>query len=62
MGEGDFIMALKADVRKSIGKKQGYSLDVQIEFDKSQYQINAEFLECLNDEPEALKIFNALPG
>lgn len=62
MGEGDFIMALKADVRKAIGKKQGYSLDVQIEFDKSQYQINTEFLECLNDEPEALKIFNALPG
>ena len=61
MGEGEFILPLKADVRKAIGKKNGALLEVQIEFDKSEYLINAEFLSCLEDEPEALKIFNSLP-
>lgn len=61
MGEGEFILPLKGDVRKAIGKKHGAMLDVQIEMDKSEYQINAEFLVCLKDEPEAYKIFSALP-
>ena len=61
MGEGEFILPLKGDVRKAIGKKHGAMLDVQIEMDKSEYQINAEFLVCLKDDPEAYKIFAALP-
>lgn len=61
MGEGEFILPLKGDVRKALGKKHGAMLAVQLEFDKSEYQLNAEFLVCLQDEPEAFKIFNALP-
>lgn len=62
MGEGEFILALKADVRKAIGKKHGAMLQVQLEVDTSEYQINAEFLACLKDAPEADKIFAALPA
>lgn len=62
MGDGEFILPLKADVRKAIGKKHGAMLRVQIEFDKSEYQINADFLACLQDSPEAYKAFCLIPG
>ena len=61
MGEGEFILPLKTDVRKAIGKKHGAMLQVQIEFDKTEYELNAEFIACLKDEPEVFKIFNAIP-
>lgn len=60
MGEGEFILPLKADVRKAVGKKHGAMLQVQLEFDKSEYQINLEFIACLKDEPAAFKIFNSI--
>ena len=54
-------MAINAAMRKGTGKKQGAMLKVQLEEDKKLYQINAEFLECLQDEPMALTNFNAMP-
>jgi hypothetical protein len=62
MGEGDFILALNAEVRKAIRKKQGDSLQVKIELDKSKYQLNAELMECLETEPKALAYFKSLSG
>jgi hypothetical protein len=61
MGGGDFIMTLNAVIRKGIGKRKGATVKVQIEIDKSQILPPAELLECLQDEPEALKYFNSLP-
>ena len=61
MGEGEFILPLKTDVRKAIGKKHGAMLQVQIEFDKTEYELNAEFIACLMDEPAAFKIFDTMP-
>ena len=54
-------MAINATMRKGIGKKQGAMLKVELQEDKKAYEINAEFLECLNDEPMALKNFEAMP-
>lgn len=63
MGDGDFIMALKSDVRKKIRKQKGAKLEVKLEADNSGVKFNAELLECLADEPEALSFFNQLtPG
>lgn len=62
MGEGNFIIALKADVRKAIKKKAGDELNVQLTFQKKAYEIDAGFLACLEDEPAALAYFNSLPG
>ena len=62
MGEGDFIMALKAAVRKKLGKQKGATLKVQLSEDKKPFAINAEMQECLSDEPRALAAFNKLPG
>jgi len=61
MGGGAFIMPINAAMRKGIGKKHGAMLKVQLTEDKKPYEINADFLECLRDEPKALKAFNAMP-
>ena len=61
MGGGAFIMPINAAMRKGIGKKHGAMLKVQLMEDKKPYEINADFLECLQDEPKAVKAFNAMP-
>lgn len=62
MGEGSFIMALNADMRKKIGKKEGARLIVSLVLDKEGYQLNQDLLDCLSDDPEALSYFQSLPG
>ena len=61
MGEGDFILAINAAMRKATGKRFGATLKVQLELDDAPIIPPAELLECMEDEPEALKYFNALP-
>lgn len=60
MGEGDFIMALNADVRKAIRKGKGAALKVQLEVDTIKFKPPKELMECLADEPKALAFFNNL--
>jgi len=62
MGEGNFIMALKAEVRKSIHKNAGAMLHVRLEPDDDfKIEIPADLQECFDFEPEALEFFNTLP-
>ena len=61
MGGGSFIMAINAAMRKGTGKKQGAMLRIELEEDKKAYQLNKEFIACLQDEPEAFEKFNAMP-
>ena len=60
MGGGNFIMPLNAAVRKQIGKTKGAQLIVQIKVDENPVVPPPELLECLADEPDALKHFNSL--
>lgn len=62
MGKGEFILPIDLKIRNAIGKRHGAIVNVQLEVDKTEYQINKEFLECLNDEPDAIKFFNTLKG
>ena len=62
MGGGSFIMALNAALRKAIGKRHGAMVKVQLEADDSPFIFNADFMDCLNDEPEAIKFFQTLAG
>ncbi len=62
MGGGIFIMALNAEMRKAIGKKEGAMLEVQLTEDKSDFIFNADFIECLKDEPAAQAYFQTLTG
>jgi len=61
MGKGDFILTVNANIRKGIGKRKGATVQVQLEIDHSPILPPAELMECLKDEPEALKYFNSLP-
>jgi len=60
MGEGLFIMPFNAEMRKGTGKREGTMLKVSFEVDERVIEINAELLDCLADEPEALKFFKSL--
>jgi hypothetical protein len=62
MGGGIFIMAINAALRKAIGKRHGAMLKVQLQADESPFIFNADFIDCLNDEPTAKKFFETLPG
>ena len=62
MGEGNFIMALKAEVRKAIHKNAGAMVQVSIEED-TLYKIDipADLQECFEFEDiSALEFFNNL--
>lgn len=61
MGGGSFIMALNAAMRKAIGKRQGYTLEVSLERDTAPFKFNEDFIACLEDEPAALEFFNEMP-
>jgi hypothetical protein len=60
LGEGAFIMALNAVIRKAIGKEKGATVKVRMEVDSKPVEICPELLECLVDEPAALEYFNGL--
>src|SRR6185436_16245435 len=62
LGKGEFIFTIDAKIRKAIGKRAGAIVKVEIAFDKSEYKLNKEFMDCLNEEPEALEYFNSLTG
>ncbi len=62
MGEGNFIMALNAAIRKNIRKRKGDRLKVQLEADDKPVKMDSELMTCLADEPKALAFFNSLAG
>jgi len=61
MGEGNFILALKADIRKALKKSRGDVLRVRLEsHDDFEFVPPAGLMECLEEEPESLEFFNTL--
>ena len=60
MGEGNFIMAINAEMRKGIGKRKGAQLNVQLTVDDSPQPQSADLMGCLEDEPKALDFFKTL--
>ena len=63
MGEGNFIMALKTEIRKAIGKRKGAIINVKMKADDNAITLNADLMKCLVDEDEAFSFFKTLtPG
>jgi hypothetical protein len=60
MGEGNFILAVNAAMRKGIGKRQGAPVKVQLEEDQEEYKMDGELISCLQDEPAARAFFDTL--
>lgn len=63
MGEGKFILALRAEIRKGIHKHAGAMLQVRIEEDKDfKIEVPDYLQECFDFEPEAFEFFNSMPN
>ena len=60
MGGGNFILTLNADIRKGIRKKKGAMLEVRLQVDPEGYQLNRDFMTCLDDDPSAREYFDTL--
>ena len=61
MGNGEFILPLKAIIRKAIRKNKGAMLRLSLELDIKPLKVSAELLECIVDSPNAEKKFRSLP-
>ena len=61
MGEGDFIMAFNAAMRKGTGKREGAMLEVQLQEDASEIVMPADFAECLAADDDASAFFHKQP-
>jgi len=61
MGNGEFILPLKASLRKSIHKNKGAMLKCSLEEDVKPLKVSAELMECMADAPLAEKKFRLLP-
>ena len=61
-GDGSFIMAINADMRKGIKKAKGAMVKVILEpHHDFVIEIPADMQECFDCDPEALAFFNTLP-
>lgn len=60
MSNGKLFLPIKAEVRKKIRKKEGDSVRIILYLDQRPKEIPEEFLECLEEEPEAKAFFNLL--
>jgi hypothetical protein len=57
MGNGTFILPLKASIRKAIHKNEGATVNVVLEEDKKALKILSELLSCLEYSPRAKQKF-----
>lgn len=60
MGDGSFIFPLNATIRKHLKKEKGATVDVCLKADNEPIKLDADFMDCLRDEPTALKFFESL--
>jgi len=61
MGNGEFILPLKASLRKAIHKNKGAMVKCILEEDAKPLKISGELSACLADAPKAEKKFMSLP-
>ena len=58
MGEGDFILPLKKDLKKKLGKPNGTPVNIEIEEDKDfKYEIPDDLAACFDDAEGTLRQF-----
>lgn len=60
MGDGSFILPLKAGLRKQLHKQEGSMVTLSLTADPLPYKLHEEMLACLEDSPEAFHFFNQL--
>jgi hypothetical protein len=58
MGKGILMMAVKAEIRKKIGKQEGDWVALKLYYDEPEDNTNEDFLICLKEDPIAEKNYN----
>jgi hypothetical protein len=61
MGEGNFILPLKADLRKILRKSMGDKITVEAELDSKPLALSSDLMKCLKTEPAAFAHFKSIP-
>lgn len=56
-GKDKVLMAVKAEIRKKIGKNEGDWVHLKLNVNQPEYDIKSEFIICLNDDIAAKKTF-----
>lgn len=59
-GGGDYMMPVNAAMRKGIGKREGAMVVVTIGRDDQKYELNPDFVACLEEDPTAKAFFETL--
>lgn len=59
-GGGNYIMAVNAAMRKGIAKRPGAMITACLERDDKKYELNADLVACLEDDPPAKAFFDTL--
>ncbi len=60
MGDGNFFLPLKAEIRKKIGKQAGDMVHIVLHVDDDPLEVPEELIMCLMDEPNAMAFFYSL--
>jgi len=59
-GKGTLMLSVKSEIRKKIKKQAGDYVHVILYPDNEPLEVPEELLSCLQDDAEALRIFNSL--
>jgi hypothetical protein len=59
LGNGKRFLPVKAEIRKLIGKRAGEQIRLQLFSRIEELDVRAEFLLCLEDDPEAFRHFQS---
>ncbi len=60
MGEGEYVIPINASMRKALMKKEGDSMILLIEADKSEFVISTDMMSCLKEDTIAHEYFQSL--
>jgi len=60
IGEGNYIIALNAELRKKLGKKEGATVSLKVELDKAEALQSPELIACLKEDKIAKEHFDSL--
>jgi hypothetical protein len=60
-GEGGYIIAINAELRKKLGKKEGAMISITFDVDGSKPLQSKELSDCLKEDVPALKQFEQQP-
>lgn len=60
LGNGELFFPVKAEIRKAIGKEAGESVRICLYALEKEFDVAAELLICLEDEPDASRNYQLL--